>query len=119
MQESASSAPKITAVRRTGGSALVPVRFVPIRFVPVRSVSIPGTHKGGDDAVQRAQFLLGRVRALKEIAQVAHHARPLVGVADKPACLELFLEMVEEALQLGLVRRPAAADMQCLGFGAV
>src|SRR6476469_7326438 len=39
--------------------------------------------EGGDDAVQGAQFLLGALGALKQVAQIAGHARALVGMAQK------------------------------------
>src|SRR5712691_8614792 len=58
---------------------------------------LPWPQKGGDDAVQGAQLLLGAKRALKQIAQIAGHARALVGVAQEPALAQRLLEMLEEA----------------------
>src|SRR5579864_1370423 len=59
--------------------------------------------EGGDDAVQGAQLLLGTSGALKQVAQVARHARALVGVAQEAALVERLLEMLEKAQELRLV----------------
>src|SRR6266702_1912573 len=78
---------------------------------------LPRPHEGGDDAVQGAQLLLGAEGALKQVAQIARHARPLVGVAQEPALAQRLLEMLEKAQELGLVGRPAVAGMEGLGLG--
>src|SRR5215204_3952096 len=49
----------------------------------IGAVRLAGADEGGDDAVQGAQFLLGAPRALEQVAQVARHARALIGVAQK------------------------------------
>src|SRR6266478_5019853 len=64
-------------------------------------VAFARAEEGGDDTVQRAQFLLGALGALKQVAQIAGHAGALVGVAQKAAQNERLLEMIEEAQQLG------------------
>src|SRR5258707_13689374 len=61
------------------------------------AIPLSWPHEGGDDAVQGAQLLLGAEGALEEVAQVARHARALVGVAQKPALAQRFLEMLEKA----------------------
>src|SRR6266851_10257994 len=81
----------------------------------VAAAPLPGAHEGGDDAMQGAQLLLGAEGALKQVAQVARHARSLVRVAQKAAQVERLLEMREKAQQLGLVSRAAVAGMEELG----
>jgi hypothetical protein len=72
---------------------------------------VAGAEESGDDTVEGAQLLLGALGALKQIAQIAGHARPLIGVTQKPAQDERLLEMIEEAQELGLVGRAAVAGM--------
>src|SRR3982074_1185308 len=80
-------------------------------------VAFARAEEGGDDTVQGAQFLLGALGALKQVAQIAGHAGALVGVAQKAAQNERLLEMIEEAQQLGLLGRAAVAGVQELGGG--
>ena len=57
-----------------------------------------------DDAVERAELLLGQVSALEHVSDVAHHHRALVDMAQEAAIVELFLEMSEEVQEFGLGR---------------
>src|SRR5690348_3802952 len=66
-------------------------------------------------AVQRAQLLLGAAGALEEIAQIAHHRGTLFRVAHEAAAIELFLEMLEEAEQMLLIRWHRMAERELLG----
>src|SRR5207302_1263286 len=77
--------------------------------------ALPRAGKGGDDAVQGAQFLLGALGALKQTAQVADHARTALAIAQKTVADQLLLEMLEEVQEFRLGRRPAAAAAQNLG----
>ncbi len=67
--------------------------------------------------MQGAQFLLGADGALKQVAQIARHARALVGLAQKAALVERLLEMLEKAQEFRLVGGPAVAGMEDLGPG--
>src|SRR5207237_10356154 len=77
--------------------------------------ALPRAGEGGDDPVQGAQFLLGALRALKQAAQVADHARAALAIAQKAVADQLLLEMLEEVEELRLGRWPAAAAAQNLG----
>ena len=52
----------------------------------------------GHHAVQRAQLLFGDLAALEEMAEVAHHPRTLLGVAQEPGAIQLADEMGEALL---------------------
>src|SRR5262249_39374352 len=68
-----------------------------------------------DDAVQRSNLLLGQVRPLEHIPDVADHYRTLVGVAQETAIVEFFLEMGEEVEQLGLGGRARLVGNELAG----
>src|SRR5262249_18702171 len=68
-----------------------------------------------DNAVQGAQLLLGAMGALEKVADVAHHARPLLDIAQETVLVELLLEMLEETLQLLLGRGLAVAGPDDVG----
>ena len=78
-------------------------------FAAFAADSKPVSYKSGDDTVQGAEFLLGALRALKEAAQIADHARTALPVAQKAIPYKLLLEVFKEVEQLLLCRRPAAA----------
>src|ERR1700722_3240321 len=59
----------------------------------------PADRQFGDDAVQRAQFLLGDLAALEEVTDVAHHARTFRQIAQEAARIELIDQVGEEVLQ--------------------
>src|SRR5581483_6480426 len=71
------------------------------------------------DAVKRADLLMRQACALEEVADVAHHARPLLAVAQEAAGVELLLQMGEEVEQLGLRRRPRLIGHELAGRGPV
>ena len=80
-----------------------------------RPAALARAGKGGDDAVQGAQFLLGASCALKQAAQVAHHARAAFAVAQKAVAYQLLFEMLEKIQQLLLCRRAAEPGVKGLG----
>src|SRR5215469_18300877 len=74
--------------------------------------ALPETGEGCDDTVQRAQLLLGALRALKQAAQMADHVRTAFRMAQETAADQLFFEMGEEIEQFFLRRRPSIAAAQ-------
>src|SRR5262249_22770638 len=79
-----------------------------------RFCALARTGKGGDDAVQGTQLLLGALRPLKQAPQIAYHARAALAVAEKAVPDQLLLEVGEEIQQLVLGGRAAAAPAQRL-----
>ena len=60
-----------------------------------------------DDAAKRTYFLLGKARALKNIADIAHHDRALFFDPQKSTNIELALQVLEQAKHFLLVGRPS------------
>src|SRR5262245_10898302 len=52
--------------------------------------------EGGEDAVQGLQILPTRCQLVKNVAQIARHDRPFVGVAEEVGGIELPFEMGEQ-----------------------
>src|SRR5215469_9771207 len=76
--------------------------------------ALPETGEGCDDTVQRAQLLLGALRALKQAAQMTDHVRTAFRMAQEAAADQLFFEVDEKIEQFILVCGPGAAAAQDL-----
>src|SRR5579862_4815415 len=65
---------------------------------------LPERGELGHDPMKGAHLLAGQAGALKEVADIAHHAWPLLDIAQETAFIEPLFQMTEEVQKLGLGR---------------
>src|SRR5581483_8317781 len=86
-------------------------------LIPLVSFVVLALAQELDHAVEGAHFLLRHARPLQQRAQIVHHRRPHVPMAQECRLVERAFEVIEQILQLVLGGGPCGMIGHTLGGG--